>query len=83
MTFRPAADERQARNPTERPMSIKSPCTSVCRMSPTSGFCEGCFRTIPEITEWSRADEGRRQAILAEVAARKAAAGSGVCVGKA
>jgi len=71
------------RNPTERPMSIKSPCTNICRMSPTSGFCEGCFRTIPEITEWSRADDLRRQAILAEVAIRKAAVGAGECVGKA
>jgi len=55
-------------------MSIKSPCTSVCRMSAVSGYCEGCFRTIPEITEWSRAGDAQKRAILAEVASRRAAA---------
>lgn len=54
-------------------MSIKSPCTSVCRIDPASGYCEGCFRSIPEITDWSRADDARKREILAEVARRKAA----------
>jgi predicted Fe-S protein YdhL (DUF1289 family) len=31
-----------------------SPCISVCRMSEDTKLCEGCFRTIDEITEWSR-----------------------------
>ena len=56
-------------------MSIKSPCTSVCRMSAVSGYCEGCFRTIPEITEWSRAGDAQKRAILVQVASRRAAAG--------
>ncbi|WP_374247382.1 DUF1289 domain-containing protein [Zoogloea sp.] len=55
-------------------MTIQSPCTSVCRMNPATGYCEGCFRTIPEITDWSRADDARKRAILAEVAGRRAAA---------
>jgi len=55
-------------------MTIQSPCTSVCRMNPATGYCEGCFRTIPEITDWSRADDARKRAILAEVASRRAAA---------
>jgi len=55
-------------------MTIQSPCTSVCRMNPATGYCEGCFRTIPEITDWSRADDDRKRAILAEVASRRAAA---------
>lgn len=29
-----------------------SPCISVCRMSEKSGFCEGCFRSLDEITGW-------------------------------
>lgn len=52
-------------------MSIQSPCTSVCRMNAATGYCEGCFRTIPEITEWSRADDDRKRAILLEVAKRR------------
>ena len=55
-------------------MTIQSPCTSVCRMNPATGYCEGCFRTIPEITDWIRADDARKRAILAEVASRRAAA---------
>ncbi len=55
-------------------MTIQSPCTSVCRMNPATGYCEGCFRTIPEITDWGRADDDRKRAILAEVASRRAAA---------
>ncbi len=54
-------------------MSIPSPCINLCRMSPTSGYCEGCLRSIAEITEWGRADDGRKRAILQEVARRKAA----------
>ena len=55
-------------------MSIPSPCINVCRMNEASGYCEGCYRSIPEITEWSRASDARKQAILGEVAARRAAA---------
>ena len=40
---------------------VPSPCTSVCRMSSQSGFCEGCLRTLSEIAGWSRMeDEARR-----------------------
>lgn len=53
-------------------MTIVSPCINICRMTPDSGYCEGCFRTIPEITEWSRATDERKRAILAEVASRQA-----------
>ncbi|MBL8459982.1 MAG: DUF1289 domain-containing protein [Zoogloea sp.] len=55
-------------------MSIPSPCINVCHMNQASGYCEGCYRSIPEITEWSRASDARKQAILGEVAARRAAA---------
>jgi predicted Fe-S protein YdhL (DUF1289 family) len=55
-------------------MSIPSPCINVCRMNEASGYCEGCYRSIPEITEWSRASDARKQAILGEVASRRAAA---------
>lgn len=53
-------------------MIIVSPCINICRMTPDTGYCEGCFRTIPEITEWSRATDERKRAILAEVASRQA-----------
>ena len=39
-----------------------SPCISVCRMSENTGLCEGCFRTIQEITGWGhRSCEEKRK----------------------
>jgi len=39
-----------------------SPCISVCRMSEQSGLCEGCFRTLDEITGWGhRASDAKRE----------------------
>jgi len=38
-----------------------SPCLSVCRMSDQTGLCEGCFRTLDEITGWGhRSPEAKR-----------------------
>lgn len=38
-----------------------SPCISVCRMSEDTKLCEGCYRTLDEITGWSRcASQGKR-----------------------
>jgi predicted Fe-S protein YdhL (DUF1289 family) len=42
---------------------VPSPCTSVCRMSSQSGFCEGCLRTLPEIAGWSRMDGAARRGV--------------------
>ena len=40
---------------------VPSPCISVCRISADSGLCEGCFRTLGEISAWSRLPvEGKR-----------------------
>ena len=57
---------------TERvSMSVPSPCTNICRMSPDTGWCEGCQRTIDEITRWSRTTDDDRRGILAAVAERR------------
>ena len=38
-----------------------SPCISVCRMSEKTGLCEGCLRTLDEITGWGhRSPEDKR-----------------------
>lgn len=42
---------------------LPSPCISICRMDPTSGFCEGCLRTIAEIAGWSRMDDAGKRGI--------------------
>ena len=50
---------------------IASPCINICKMDERNGLCTGCFRSIDEITVWSRSDDNRRQAILAAVAERR------------
>ncbi|MBW8828155.1 MAG: DUF1289 domain-containing protein [Burkholderiales bacterium] len=42
---------------------VPSPCTSVCRMSPSTGLCEGCFRTLDEIANWSRMEDHEKRAV--------------------
>ncbi|MET0310607.1 MAG: DUF1289 domain-containing protein [Burkholderiaceae bacterium] len=45
----------------DAPQDLPSPCISVCRMNPASGLCEGCKRSLQEISAWSRmGDEGKR-----------------------
>lgn len=50
---------------------IQSPCINVCQMDAASGLCIGCFRTLEEITVWSRSDDAARVHILAAVASRR------------
>lgn len=52
--------------------NVKSPCTNVCKMHPPSGWCEGCARTVAEITAWSKADDATRSTILARLPERRA-----------
>ncbi|WP_345812624.1 DUF1289 domain-containing protein [Paraburkholderia sp. PREW-6R] len=40
---------------------VPSPCISVCRMDASTGWCEGCLRTIDEIAGWSLfSDDAKR-----------------------
>ncbi|MBI4291919.1 MAG: DUF1289 domain-containing protein [Betaproteobacteria bacterium] len=48
-----------------------SPCINVCRMDPVTGLCEGCYRTLDEIAEWSSLGESEKRAVLALLPARK------------
>ncbi|MEO6408368.1 MAG: DUF1289 domain-containing protein [Burkholderiaceae bacterium] len=50
---------------------VKSPCTSVCRMDPRSGWCEGCLRSIDEIIAWGSLDDAGKLRILALLPARR------------
>lgn len=57
-------------------MSLASPCINICRMSPASGLCEGCFRSLDEIARWSRCDEAQKRHILELVARRRTEQGA-------
>ncbi|KPF74670.1 hypothetical protein IP88_07795 [alpha proteobacterium AAP81b] len=46
-------------------MALRSPCINICRIHRRSGLCEGCKRTVDEITRWPLASEAEQAAILA------------------
>lgn len=49
-------------------MQITStPCVSICRIDPVSGFCIGCGRTTSEIGRWVEMSEEDRLALMAQL----------------
>ena len=66
----PAPVSAPAVAPVQRPAS---PCINVCRMDARTGWCEGCLRTIAEITVWSRLSAVEREPIWAALPARQTA----------
>jgi predicted Fe-S protein YdhL (DUF1289 family) len=59
------------RLPPEQQTPVPSPCIKVCKMSPVTGLCEGCLRTIDEIVAWGRADDDSKRAVWAEIRRRE------------
>jgi predicted Fe-S protein YdhL (DUF1289 family) len=51
---------------------IPSPCINICQMDPQRPV-PGCFRTIDEITVWSKTDDTTRAHILAAITTRRMA----------
>lgn len=43
--------------------AVASPCTNVCRIDASTGWCEGCLRTLDEIAGWSAMDDAAKQAV--------------------
>ena len=64
-------------------MSVPSPCISVCRLYPATGWCEGCARSIDEIAAWGRLDDDGRRAVWALLPARRAQMGLAPLAGPA
>jgi len=54
------------------PGSLRSPCVSICRIDVDSGYCEGCFRTIGEISDWGGMTDERKRAVWQELRQRRA-----------
>ena len=52
-------------------MSTPSPCTSVCRIDPRDGLCEGCRRTLDEIAGWATMDDAQRRAVWQQLRLRR------------
>jgi len=52
------------------PENVPSPCISICRMSEATGWCEGCFRSIDEIRQWSKSDDAAKRALWLQIEKR-------------
>ncbi|APW37044.1 hypothetical protein RD110_07405 [Rhodoferax koreense] len=52
---------------------VPSPCISVCRIDAHAGLCEGCFRTLDEISGWSRASPAAKRAVWQAIRLRMTA----------
>lgn len=52
---------------------VPSPCISVCRVNADSGLCEGCFRTLGEISAWARSGPEAQRELWRTIGQRMAA----------
>jgi hypothetical protein len=52
---------------------VPSPCISVCRIDPETGWCEGCYRTIDEIARWGALGNNEKLGVWAELKRRRGA----------
>ena len=57
--------------PPEDQSPVPSPCIKLCQMSPQTGLCQGCLRTIDEIIAWGTADEDTKRAVWREIHRRE------------
>ena len=58
--------------PARPPAPIKTPCVKGCIVDGESGLCMGCYRRLSEVAGWSRLTDAEREAIMAELPARRA-----------
>jgi predicted Fe-S protein YdhL (DUF1289 family) len=56
---------------SEQSGPVPSPCINVCRMSPATGLCEGCLRTIDEIAAWSTLDDEAKHQVWDAIEQRR------------
>lgn len=49
---------------------IDSPCVKLCVIHPEERLCVGCFRSIEEITAWSRMTPVARAVAMADLPER-------------
>jgi predicted Fe-S protein YdhL (DUF1289 family) len=49
---------------------IASPCVKLCVVHPEARICVGCYRTIDEISAWSRMTHDARAEVMAALPSR-------------
>lgn len=50
-----------------RRVEVESPCVKLCVVHPEERICVGCYRTIEEITIWTRLSPQARAEIIADL----------------
>ena len=50
---------------------VPSPCTRVCVVDETRAVCQGCYRTLDEISKWSGYTRAEKLALLKVLAQRR------------
>lgn len=48
------------------PRAVQSPCIGVCTIN-GDGLCDGCLRTVDEITRWLAMDDAQREHLMETV----------------
>ncbi len=51
---------------------IQSPCINICVVHPEARICTGCYRSIDEITQWSKLSNVERSEVMDELPSRAA-----------
>lgn len=47
-----------------------TPCISLCTLDPNTELCEGCGRSLDEISQWSRMTDEQRRAVISRLPER-------------
>ena len=51
--------------------AVPSPCNGECIIDPDTGFCEGCLRTMTEISKWTHYNDDEKRAVLGRLGDRR------------
>lgn len=57
--------------PDRPPQAVRTPCIKVCVVDGESGLCMGCYRRLNEVAGWSKMTPEARDAVMAELPARR------------
>jgi len=49
---------------------VESPCVNICVIHPEARLCTGCYRSIDEISLWSRMSSEERREVIGDLPER-------------
>ena len=59
--------DRSEKDSVWKRQEVESPCIQICVIHPEERICTGCYRSIDEITRWSKMESAERQTIMTEL----------------